>query len=86
MLTFSRGKEAGDRLCLLVEDARVGVDVEASHGVVEDGHHLGDVEGVFHLPVTSGEELLAPRVALRLGDLVVRVDWKRGGGGRDKIV
>ena len=54
---LARSEEAGDGLARLVDDARLGVDLEAAHGVVQDGSHDGDVEVVIELPLARSEEL-----------------------------
>ena len=54
---LARGEEAGDRLSALVEHARLGIDLEPTHGVVKDRRHEGDVEVVVELPLGVGEEL-----------------------------
>lgn len=44
-----------------------------THGVVEDGRHVRDMEVVVHPELAAVEELLAKRILLRLGARVVLV-------------
>ena len=54
---LARGEEPGDRLPAGADDARLGVDLETAHRVVQDGGHDRDVEEVGHGPFAGGEEL-----------------------------
>lgn len=63
-----------DRLARLVDDTRVVVDLETTHGVVEDRGHVGDVEEVVKLELSSGEKLFAVWVVLALSNLVVVIN------------
>lgn len=63
-------EKTSDRLARLVEDSGFSVDLETTHGVVEDRGHDGDVEEVVKLPLAL-EELLAKRILLGAHRLVV---------------
>jgi hypothetical protein len=68
------GKQARDGLAVSTEDTGLGVDLETTHGVVEDGGHEGDVEDVVHLPLARLEELFAEWILLGLDDVVVLLE------------
>ena len=53
------------------KDARLGVDLEATHGVVKNGGHEGNVEDVVHPPFTGLEELFSEWALLSPYDVVV---------------
>lgn len=69
---FASCIQARHRLATLVEHTRLGVNLQTTHGVVEDGGHNGDVEEVIKLPFTL-EEFLAEGVLLGAYALVVVV-------------
>mmetsp|Transcript_10854 Transcript_10854/g.30344 ORF Transcript_10854/g.30344 Transcript_10854/m.30344 type:complete len:253 (+) Transcript_10854:777-1535(+) len=59
-------------MAALVGHLRLGVDLQAAHGVVHHGHDDGDVpHAVVHVHGEVVEELLAVRALLRLRDAVV---------------
>lgn len=69
---LTAGKETLEGLLLLVEDLGLVVDLDTTHGEVEDGLHDGDVEGVVDVEGHVVEESLAPGVLLlALGNGVV---------------
>ena len=65
------GKQSGNGLPISTEDAGLGVDLETTHGVVENRGHEGNVEDVFHPPFSRLEELFAERALLGPYDIVV---------------
>ena len=71
---LASSEQPGNRLAIRTEDAGLGVDLETTHGVVEDGGHEGDVEDVVHLPFTGLEELFAKWTLLSPYDVVVIVE------------
>ena len=71
---LTSGEQSGDGLVSGREYARLWVDLETTHGVVENRGHDGDIKVVVHRPLGIGEELLAEGVLLGLSDLVVVVE------------
>lgn len=72
---FTAGVEAVEGLLLAVEDLGVLVDLNTTHGEVEDGLHESDVELVVELEGHVVEEALVPGVLLlAVGDEVVFVE------------
>jgi len=65
------GEQSGDGFAINTEDAGLGVDLETTHGVVEDRGHEGNVEDIVHLPFAGLEELFAEWALLGLDDIVV---------------
>ena len=63
---LTSGEQSENGLVSRSEYARLRVDLETAHGVVEDRGHDCDVEVVIHAEVGVLEELLAERVLLRL--------------------
>ena len=68
------GEQSRDGLAISTEDTGLGVDLETTHGVVEDGGHEGDVEDVVHLPLARLEELFAEWILLGLDDIVILLE------------
>ena len=68
---LASGKKSGNGLATSTEDTGLGVNLEATHGVVEDRGHEGNVVDVVHLPFTGLEELFAEWALLGLDDVVV---------------
>ena len=56
---LTRGEKPWDGLAVCTEDAGFGVDLEATHGIVENRGHEGNVEDVVHPPLSGLEELFA---------------------------
>jgi hypothetical protein len=55
---FTGSKQTRDGFPLRVNDLGLSVDLETTHGIVEDGGHECDVECVVvHAPFTAVEEL-----------------------------
>ena len=72
---LTAGVETLKGLLLLVEDLGLVVDLDTTHGEVEDGLHDGDVEVVVDIDGHVVEELLAPRILLlALSDGVVGLE------------
>ena len=72
---FTAGVEAVEGLLLAVEDLGVLVDLDTTHGEVEDGLHESNVELVVELEGHVVEEALVPGVLLlAVGDEVVLVE------------
>jgi len=72
---FTAGVEAIEGLLLAVEDLGVLVDLDTTHGEVENGLHESDVELVVELEGHVVEETLVPGVLLlAIGDEVVLVE------------
>lgn len=61
---LTTGVETVEGLLVLVEDLCLVVDLNATHGEVENGLHEGNVEVVVDVNGQVVEELLAPRVLL----------------------
>lgn len=61
---LTAGVETLERLVVSVEDLRVLVDLNTTHGEVQDGLHQGDVELVVDVEGQVVEETLAPGVLL----------------------
>lgn len=61
---LTAGEEAVEGLALLVEDLGLVVDLNATHGEVENGLHERDVEGVVDVEGGVVEEALVPGVLL----------------------
>ena len=68
---LASGEQPGDGLAITAEDAGLGVDLETTHGVVEDRGHESNVEDIVHLPFAGLEELFAEWTLLGLDDIVV---------------
>jgi hypothetical protein len=68
---LTSSEKSGDGLAIGTEDTGLGVDLEATHGVVEDRGHEGDIEDIVHLPLSGLEELFAEWALLGLDDIVV---------------
>lgn len=72
---FTAGVEAVEGLLFAVEDLGVLVDLDSTHGEVEDGLHESNVELVVDLEGHVVEETLVPGVLLlAVGDEVVLVE------------
>lgn len=72
---LTTGEETLERLLLLVEDLGLVVDLDTTHGEVEDGLHESDVEVVVDVDGQVVEELLAPGVLLlAVGNSVVGLE------------
>lgn len=72
---FTAGVEAVEGLLFAVEDLGVLVDLDSTHGEVENGLHESDVELVVELEGHVVEETLVPGVLLfAIGDEVVLVE------------
>jgi hypothetical protein len=52
---LTSSEEARDGFAVLVDDTGLRVDLETTHGVVQDGGHDGDVEEVVEFPFTLEE-------------------------------
>ncbi|KAI6760657.1 hypothetical protein HG530_009517 [Fusarium avenaceum] len=69
---LTTGVETLERLLLLVENLSLVVDLNTTHGEVENGLHDSDVEVIIDVKGQVVEELLAPRVLLlAIGNRVV---------------
>ena len=72
---LTAGEETLEGLLLLVEDLGLVVDLDTTHGEVENGLHQSDVVGVVDVKGQVVEELLAPGVLLlAVGDGVVGLE------------
>lgn len=72
---LTTGEETVKGLLLLVEDLSLVVDLDTTHGEVEDGLHESDVEVVVDVNGQVVEELLAPGVLLlAIGNGVVGLE------------
>lgn len=54
---LTTGEETRNRLAVRGDNAGLGVDVQATHRVVEYGGHKRDMEEVIHSPFAAMEEL-----------------------------
>ena len=68
------GEKSGNGFAISAEDSGLRVDLEATHGVVEDRGHESNVEDVIHLPLSGLEELFAEWALLSPHDVVVLLE------------
>lgn len=72
---LTAGEETLEGLALLVENLGLVVDLDTTHGEVENGLHQGDVEVIVDVEGHVVEELLAPGILLlALGNGVVGLE------------
>jgi hypothetical protein len=70
---FTGSEETRDGLASGAEDARLGIDFETTHGVVEHRGHDSNVEEIVELPLAL-EEFLAEGVLLGSDALVIVIE------------
>ena len=68
---LTSGEKSGDGLATSTEDTGLWVNLETTHGVVEDRCHEGNIEDVVHLPFAGLEKLFAEWAFLCLDDIIV---------------
>ena len=71
---LASGEQPGDGLAIAAENSRLGVDLETTHGVVEDRGHESNVEDIVHLPFAGLEELFTEWTLFGLDDIVVVIE------------
>jgi len=54
---FATGEETSNWLARSGDNAGLGVDMQATHSIVEHGSHERDMEEVVHSPLAAMEEL-----------------------------
>lgn len=78
---LTAGVKTLEWILLRVENLGVLVDLNTTHGEMQDGLHQGDVEGVVDIEGHVVEEALVPRaLPLAIGDLIVLAEGLLQGG------
>ena len=83
---LTSGEKSGNGFAISTKDTGLGVNLETTHGVVENRGHEGNVEDVVHLPLSGLEELFAEWAFLGLDDVVVILEGLFELSGSDSHV